>query len=112
MNTASEPYSTALLITMSISYSRYFSTAMAMAASQAQERQVRQHVRDHRICVRIDAMKAATTRTAAAANHFSCSRSSPADLANLTTTAMTLTSSAASRKMTRRGQHRRGSPPG
>ena len=31
MNTASEPYRTALLITMSISYSRYFSTAMPMA---------------------------------------------------------------------------------
>ena len=32
MNTASDPYRTALLITMSISYSRYFRTAMPMAA--------------------------------------------------------------------------------
>ena len=31
MNTASDPYSTALLITTSISYSRYFSTATPIA---------------------------------------------------------------------------------
>jgi hypothetical protein len=36
----------------------------------------------------------ATTTVAAAANHFSCSRSSPEDRANLVTTAVTLTSSA------------------
>jgi hypothetical protein len=37
-----------------------------------------------------------TTSTAAAANHFSCSRSSPFDRANLTTSAVTPTARAAS----------------
>ena len=50
--------------------------------------------------VRINAMKVATTSTAAAANHFSCSRSSPADRANLTTIAEPLTTSAAGKQMT------------
>src|SRR5208282_5042256 len=49
--------------------------------------------------VRIEAMNVTTTSTAAAANHFSCSRSSPEDRANLTTTAATLTSSAAGNRM-------------
>src|SRR5215467_13649562 len=47
--------------------------------------------------VTADAMNVATTSKAAAANHFSCSRSSPADRANLTVSATTLTSSAASK---------------
>src|SRR5215471_6812099 len=46
--------------------------------------------------VTADAMNVATTSKAAAANHFSCSRSSPADRANLTVSATTLISSAAS----------------
>src|ERR1700730_6250470 len=49
--------------------------------------------------VRIDAINVTTTRSAAAANHFSCSRSSPDDRANLTTTAATLTASAAGRRI-------------
>ena len=49
--------------------------------------------------VTIDAMKVATTSTAAAANHVSCSRSSPATGANLTTTATTLTTSAATTRI-------------
>src|SRR6478609_7926013 len=49
--------------------------------------------------VRNDGMNVATTSKAAAANHFSCSRSSPDDRANLTTTAVTLTTSAAGRIM-------------
>ena len=44
-------------------------------------------------------MSVATTSTAAAANHFSCSRSSPADLTNLTTTAATPATSAAGIRM-------------
>src|SRR5215467_8972911 len=49
--------------------------------------------------VRITAMKLAITSTAAAANHFSCRRSSPTERANLTTIAAPLTTSAA-RKQT------------
>ena len=45
-------------------------------------------------------MSVATTSTAAAANHFSCCRSSPADRANLTTSAITLTTRAARTKNT------------
>src|SRR6266516_4137357 len=99
MNTASEPYSTALLITTSISYSRYFSTATPIAAHRH---------KNATFCstftatesVTIDGMSVATTSTAAAANHFSCSRSSPADRANLTTTtAAALTTSAATTRM-------------
>src|SRR5712691_1583571 len=45
--------------------------------------------------VTIGKMSVATTSNAAAANHFSCSRSSPDDRANFTTTATTLTTSAA-----------------
>src|SRR5207247_939167 len=47
-----------------------------------------------------DAMNVATTSRAAAANHFSCSRSSPTDRVNLTTTAATLTTSAATTRVT------------
>src|SRR5215467_6866728 len=49
--------------------------------------------------VTIDAISVATSSTAAAANHFSCSLSSPSDRANRTTTAATLTTSAAGKKM-------------
>jgi len=43
-----------------------------------------------------------TTTVAAAANHFSCSRSSPEDLANLTIRAVTLTSVAPSKMIVTR----------
>src|SRR5580700_619573 len=43
----------------------------------------------------IEATNTTTSNSAAAAHHFSCNRSSPDDLANLTTSAATLTSSAA-----------------
>src|SRR5262244_584350 len=108
MNTASDPYSTALPITMSMSYSRYFSTAIPIAAHR--------HKNATFWCTftateltGTDAMNVATTSTAAAVNYFSCSRSSPADPANLTTTAATLTTSAAGSKMSV-GSSTRGSP--
>src|SRR5215467_15009651 len=89
MNTASEPYRTALLITMSISYSRYFSTAMPMAAYR--HRNARSWTMfAARAFVTIVGIVAATRSRAAAANHFSCSRSSPDDRANRTTTVTTL----------------------
>src|SRR5256884_8559799 len=94
MNTASDPYRTALLITMSISYSRYFSTATPIATHRHKNARFDSTAATAE-SVTIDGMNVATTSTAAAANHFSCSRSSPADLANLTTTAATLTTSAA-----------------
>ena len=98
MNAASVPYRTALLITMSISYSRYFRTAMPTAAYRP---------RNARFCstvattefVTIAGIMAATTSTAAVANHFSCSRSSPEDRANRTTTAATLITSVAGRRI-------------
>ena len=43
----------------------------------------------------IDATNTTASTSAAAAHHFSCNRSSPDDLANLMTTATTLTSSPA-----------------
>src|SRR6266516_3597685 len=98
MNTASEPYSTALLITTSISYSRYFKTATPMATHRHKNARFDSTAATTE-SVTIDGMNVATTSTAAAANHFSCSRSSPADRANLTTTATTLTTSAATTKM-------------
>src|SRR4249919_4108759 len=98
MNTASDPYSTALLITMSISYSRYFSTATPMATHRHKNARFDSTAATTE-SVTIDGMSVATTSTAAAANHFSCSRSSPADRANLTTTATTLTTSAAGIRM-------------
>src|SRR5205809_2524636 len=97
MNTASVPYSTALLITMSISYSRYFSTAMPTAASRHRTDRFRNTFAGTEL-VRITVIKATTTTTAAAANHFSCSRSSPTERANRTTTAARLTSSAAGQR--------------
>src|SRR6266480_7947986 len=101
MNTASEPYRTALLITTSISYSRYFSTAMPIATHRHKNATFCSTFTATEL-MNIDAMNVATTSTAAAANHFSCSRSSPADLTNLTTTAATLTTSAAGIRMSKR----------
>src|SRR5207342_1525763 len=98
MNTASEPYRTALLITTSISYSRYFKTATPMATHRPKNATFWITFMTTEL-IRIDARNVATTSTAAAANHFSCSRSSPADRANLTTTATTLTTSAAGIRM-------------
>src|SRR6266480_2547854 len=98
MNTASEPYSTALLITTSISYSRYFSTATPIAAHRHKNATFWSTFTTAEL-TKIDAMNVATTSRAAAANHFSCSRSSPADRANLTTTAATLAISAAGMRM-------------
>src|SRR6201981_2250595 len=95
MNTASDPYSTALLITTSISYSRYFKTATPMATHRHKNATYDSTAATTE-SVTIDGMNVATTSKAAAANHFSCSRSSPADRANLTTTATTPTTSAAS----------------
>src|SRR5271169_4778183 len=78
----------------SMSYSRYLRTAMAMA--------VHRHT-NARLCstfttaefTQIDATNTTTSNSEAAAHHFSCNRSSPDDLANLTTSATTLTSSPA-----------------
>src|SRR6266576_1457893 len=80
MNTASEPYSTALLITTSISYSRYFSTAMPIATHRHKNATF-DSTGTTTESVTIDGMSVATTSTAADANHFSCSRSSPAQRA-------------------------------
>src|SRR5690348_1669725 len=93
MNTASEPYRTARLITMSISYSRYFSTAMAMAAYRHRNARFDSTDTTAESDSHVPASPTTTT-VAAAANHFSCSLSSPEDRANLTTTAVTLTSRA------------------
>src|SRR6201987_5325712 len=93
MNTASEPYRTARLITMSISYSRYFSTAMARAAYRHKNARFDSTDTTAKSDSHVPASPTTTT-VAAAANHFSCSLSSPEDRANLTTRAVTLTSSA------------------
>src|SRR5690348_9834716 len=98
MNTASDPYRTALLITTSISYSRYFSTATPIATHRHKNARFNSTATTTEL-VTIDGMSVATTSTAAAANHFSCSRSSPADRANLTTTAVALTTSAATTRI-------------
>src|SRR5215467_2315244 len=89
MNIASEPYSTALLMTRSMSYSRYFSTAMVIAASRHETATPGSTLTTAEL-VRLDAVKVTAASTAAAANHFSCIRSSPDDRANRTTAAATL----------------------
>src|SRR5215831_1883779 len=94
MKTASEPYSTALLITRSKSYSRYFSTATAMAANRHKTARPLNTVTGPELKGN-PAANETISSTAAAANHFSCSRSSPEDRANLTTTAAAPTASAA-----------------
>src|SRR6476661_320360 len=81
---------------LSMSYSRYFRTATAMA--------VHSH-KNARLCstftaaefTQIDVTNRTTRTRAAVAHHFSCNRSSPDDLANLTTSATTLSSNAAVR---------------
>src|SRR5438876_3418650 len=98
MNTASEPYRTALLITMSMSTSRYFSTAMATATHRHKNATLLSALVSTEL-ITTERMNVATTSSAAAANHFSCSRSSPDDRANLTTTAATLTTSTAHTRM-------------
>src|SRR3984957_10778367 len=93
-------------MTRSMSYSRYFKTATAMAAYQhTSARQnttfrvdsaVLAAARVSPICGASESgMIAATTSTAAVTNHFSCSRSTPDDPANRTTTAAALASRAA-----------------
>src|SRR5579862_3960747 len=85
----------------SISYSRYFRTATAMAMLRHRSaRLFRTTAATEFELVRITATKVTTTRTAAAANHFSCSRSSPVDRANLTTIAEPQITRAARMKMT------------
>src|SRR5258705_9568264 len=95
MNTASEPYSTALLITTSMSYSLYFSTATPIAPHRPKNARLKSASKTAEFSQNVTA-NITSTSTAAAANHFSCSRSSPTERANLTTTAATLTASAAS----------------
>src|SRR5580700_10470033 len=94
----------------SMSYSRYFKIAIAMAAYQ--HTSVRQNTTFrvdtavlaaaglNPICGASESgMIAATTSTAAVTNHFSCSLSAPDDPANRTTTAAALTSRAAGTTM-------------
>src|SRR5262245_40931861 len=100
MNIASEPYSTALLMTRSMSYSRYFSTAMAIATSMHKTARGGSTLTISEL-VTLVAINVAATSTAAAANHLSCSRSSPDDRTNRTTTAATLTAVAPVRSRTK-----------
>src|SRR5215469_16429822 len=82
----------------SISYSRYLRTATTMATSRHRNaRLFRMAAAIEFEFVAINAMKEATTSTAAA-NHFSCSRSSPTDRTNLTIIAAPLTTSAAGKQ--------------
>src|SRR5271170_7006932 len=97
-------------MTRSMSYSRYFKTATARAAYRPTS--VRQNTTFsvdtavlwaaglNPICgASASGMIAATTSTAAVTNHFSCSRSSPDDRANRTTTAAAPANRAAGTKM-------------
>src|SRR6266513_3057174 len=72
MNTASEPYSTALLITTSISYSRYFSTATPIATHRHKNATFDSTAATTE-SVTIDGMSVATTsiRIAASSSGFS-----------------------------------------
>src|SRR6185312_11795895 len=94
MNTASEPYSTALLITTSMSYSRYFSTATATAAHRPKNARLKSASKTGELSQPVT-INITSTSTAAAANHFSCSRSSPTARANLTTSAASANENAA-----------------
>jgi hypothetical protein len=98
-------------MTRSMSYSRYFKTAMAMAAYRPTS--VRPNATFSTataapataglsaICgASASGMIAATTSRAAIANHFSCSLSSPEDRANRAATATAPTSNAAGTKIT------------
>src|ERR1700722_6718959 len=97
-------------MTRSMSYSRYFKIAIAMAVNR--HTSVRQNTPFSTDTAAIAAaglnpicgasesgMIAATTSTAAVMNHFSCSRSAPDDPANRTTTAVPPTSRAAGTAM-------------
>src|SRR5215472_5390795 len=97
MNAASEAYSNALLITMSISYSRYFSTATPIATNRQSSAKLLSAFAAAEFDVKVGT-NVTSTSTAATANHFSCCRSSPADRTNRTTAAATLTSNPASIK--------------
>src|SRR5580700_7770394 len=81
-------------MTWSMSYSRYFRTATAMAVHRPTNATLCSMFTAAEF-TQIDATNTTTRTSAAAAHHFSCNRSSPDDLANLTTTAKTLTSSPA-----------------
>src|SRR3984885_8961565 len=96
-------------MTRSMSYSRYFKIAIAIAAYQhTSVRQNTTFMLDsavlaaaglNPICGASESgMIAATTSTAAATNHFSCSLPAPDDPANRTTTAAALASRAAGTK--------------
>src|ERR1700722_20496865 len=78
----------------SISYSRYLRTAVAMAVHRHKNATLCSTFTTAEFS-QIDATNTTASTSAAAAHHFSCNRSSPDDLANLSTTATTLTSSPA-----------------
>src|ERR1700733_3489302 len=78
----------------SISYSRYLRTAVAMAVHRHKNATLCSTFTTAEFS-QIDAINTTASTSAAAAHHFSCNRSSPDDLANLMTTATTLTSSPA-----------------
>src|SRR5579863_2777267 len=81
-------------MTRSMSYSRYFRTATAMAVHRPTKATLCSTFRAAEV-TQTEATNTTASASAAAAHHFSCNRSSPDDLTNLTTTATTLTSSAA-----------------
>jgi low temperature requirement protein LtrA len=89
MNAASAPYCSALLITMSMSYSRYFRIASAMAPFMQNSATLSRTLAAAEL-VRADGMIVSSTSTAAVANHFSWSRSSPADFTKRTISEITL----------------------
>ena len=89
MNAASAPYCSALLITMSMSYSRYFRIARATAPFMQNSATLSRTLAAAEL-VRADGMIVSSTSTAAAANHFSWSRSSPADFTKRTISEITL----------------------
>jgi hypothetical protein len=81
-------------MTRSMSYSRYFRTATAMAVHRPTNATLCSMFTAAEF-TQIVATNTTTTTRAAAAHHFSCNRSSPDDLTNLTTSAATRTTSAA-----------------
>src|SRR5262249_53055576 len=70
---------TVLLMTMSMPYSRYFSTAMATDASSHRLAIVVSPAKADERKFKYVGMNVATVNAAATANHFSCNRSSPDD---------------------------------
>ena len=89
MNAASAPYCSALLITMSMSYSRYFRIARATAPFMQNSATLSRTLAAAEL-VRAAGMIVSSTSTAAVANHFSWSRSSPADFTKRTISEITL----------------------